>query len=116
MLPPYRRMKIGGGGVGGFNHSSPHPAPLSQGWRFGIQRTSFKDAKTAETENDVFGDLSYFCTVDRTVKCFNLQPGTIFHDHKIRSVRFILKLCVSCICFVVESTGSVLFFVFMPAQ
>lgn len=45
---------------GGFNHSSPLPAPVSQGWGFRIQRTRLRDAKTAETEGDVSGDLSYF--------------------------------------------------------
>lgn len=60
VLPPYRRMKKKRGWGGGFNHSLPLPAPVSQGWRFRIQRRKFRDAKAAETEGDVFGDLSYF--------------------------------------------------------
>lgn len=75
------------------HHSSRHPAPVSQGWGFRIQRTRFKDAKIAGAEND---DFSYFCTLDRTVNCFDLQSGKILHDHRNRSVRFIFLLCVSC--------------------
>lgn len=95
MLQPYRGIKKK---MGGFNHSSPLPAPVSQGWRFRIQTTRFRDAKAAETEKGLlsFGDLSHFLHARQNWKVLQFGSGKDLPGSQDQKCQIYFHLCSFC--------------------